>query len=246
MHRFLLPRSSPAFCFLLLSAPGDGAPDGKRLLSRSLCWKHPLPSAPARHRAWCSADSCPGGSLLLLLTLRQRGGPGVRAQQGQTLIPAGPLWVLCVGQPQLPIGWSRAELWSSPGREAAGTAEALPRHRSRQPTKPDGHLALCPAPPTSPTLTLLPSPALWTPGLSLYCLCPTAHQHTAQVGNVGFPNNSVLLPPAANVVVRHQPLSILEGWLHFVPDCKGETQSCQDTLCIPAPGHGKGWPSSPV
>lgn len=55
-----------------------------------------------------------------------------------------------------------------------------------------------------------------------------------------------LQPKAANVVVRHQPLSTLEGWLHFVLDCKGETQSRRDTLCIPAPGHGKGWPSSPV
>lgn len=43
--RFLPSRSSPAFCFLLLSALGDGAPDGKRLCAlvpRSTL----LPSAP--------------------------------------------------------------------------------------------------------------------------------------------------------------------------------------------------------
>lgn len=193
-------------------------------------------AAPAAPFSCCPTSGSPYGS----------GGDRCEGTAGTDPDPSGTLWVLCVGQPQLPIGWSRAELWSSAGREAAGTAEALPRHRSRQPTKPDGHLALCPAPPMSPTHTLLPSPALWAPGLSLYCLCPTAHQHTARVGNIGFPNNSVLLPPTANVVVRHQPLSILEGWLHFVLDCEGETQSCQDTLCIPAPGHRKGWPSSPV
>lgn len=45
-RRFLLPRSSPAFCFLLLSAPGDRAPDGKSLLSRSPCWEHPASFRP--------------------------------------------------------------------------------------------------------------------------------------------------------------------------------------------------------
>ena len=116
---------------------------------------------------------------------------------GTDLVPAGPLSVLCAGQPQLRIGWSRAEPWSSPGRESAWTTKALPRHRSRQPAKPSGHLGPCPAPSMSPTLALLPSPTLWAPGLSLYWLCPTAHQCRAQAGNAGFPNNSILLPPAA-------------------------------------------------
>lgn len=201
--RFLLPRSSPVFCFLLLSAPGDRAPDGKSLLSRSPCWEHPAsfrPStvpgavpaaAPAAPCSCCSVSGWPGGG-------RGVEGAGVRAWQGQTLIPAGPLWVLCAGQPQLPIGWSRADPLAPPGREAAGTTGAPLGHSSPQPAKPAGHGNPHPAPSVSPVLALPPSPALWAPVLSPYQLRLTAHQCRAWAGNAGFPNNNwVLLPPTA-------------------------------------------------
>lgn len=56
--RFLPSRSSPAFCFLLLSALGDGAPDGKRLcvlwFLEARCF---LPLPAASRLPWAGGDS---------------------------------------------------------------------------------------------------------------------------------------------------------------------------------------------
>lgn len=57
-RRFLLPCSSPAFCFLLPPAPGDRAPDGKSLFSRFPCRTRSLASAPALYCAAMAPCSC--------------------------------------------------------------------------------------------------------------------------------------------------------------------------------------------
>lgn len=119
---------------------------------------------------------------------------------------------------------------------AAGTIEAPPGHRSPQPVQPNGYLAAHPAPCMSPMLVLSPAHTGCAP-------LPTGSEHRQaplclQIARFCFPPH----PKPANMVEGHQPLSTLEGWLHFVLDGKGDTWSRQDALCIPAPG----WSSSPM
>lgn len=111
---------------------------------------------------------------------------------------------------------------------SAGTIEAPPGHRSPQPVQPDGYLAAHPAPSMSPMLVLSPARTGYAP------LCASSEPRQAplcfQITRFCFPPH----PNPANMVVRHQPLSTLEGWLHFVLYCKGDTWSHQDASLHPS------------
>lgn len=92
MHRFLLPHSSPVFCFLFLSALGDRAPDGKSLRALSFlettCFL-PLPPWGAQgedSRDRAGTNSCPSRSLF------SDSAPGPRRQSSpKALLQAGRL-----------------------------------------------------------------------------------------------------------------------------------------------------------
>lgn len=113
------------------------------------------------------------------------------------------------------------------------------------------HALLHPPPPRLPSR--LPQPFGLLASARTGCApLPTGAEHRwAMLGFQTTQFFSPLQPRAANVVVGHQPLSALEGWLHFMLDCKGETLSCQFALCILAAGragppapcgvHGAAW-----